>query len=75
MDISKYGYKASKFVKHYFSQFSKLFPADPLGRTESEWISYSSGGGLNWANNGTTLTKAYQYDINSFYPSLLKSQM
>ena len=73
MDISKYGYRPSYYVKHYFSKFSKLFPAEPLGRKEAEWISKASGGGLNWANNDTKLEKAYQYDINSFYPSMLKS--
>ena len=73
MDLSKYGYRPSYYVKHYFSKFSKLFPAEPLERNEAEWISKASGGGLNWANDDTKLEKAYQYDINSFYPSMLKS--
>jgi len=33
------------------------------------------GGGLNWANNDTTLKRGFQYDINSFYPSMMKSSM
>jgi len=52
-----------------------LFEAEPIGLQESEWIRKASGGGLNWANNDTHIEKAFQYDINSYYPSLMASPM
>jgi len=73
MDLSKYGFRASYFVRHYFGKFAKLYPADPIEEQEARWISKAMGGGLNWANNDTTLKRGFQYDINSFYPSMMKS--
>lgn len=75
MDLAKYGFRASYFVRHYFVKFSKLYPADPIEEQEARWISKAMGGGLNWANNDTTLKRGFQYDINSFYPSMMKSSM
>ena len=72
MDLSRFMFRTSLFVKSYFSKFSKLYPADPIDQVEALWISKASGGGLNWANKNTTLKNAYQYDINSFYPSIMK---
>lgn len=65
--------KSALFV---FAKLNAMMtPPAKIGQLESTWIDAAKSGGLIWANESPVeLETACQYDINSFYPSLLTRQ-
>lgn len=65
--------KSALFV---FAKLNAMMtPPAKIGQLESTWIDAAKSGGLIWANEAPVeLGTACQYDINSFYPSLLTRQ-
>lgn len=65
--------KSALFV---FAKLNAMMtPPAKIGQLESTWIDAAKSGGLIWANElPVELETACQYDINSFYPSLLTRQ-
>lgn len=65
--------KSALFV---FAKLNAMMtPPAKIGQLESTWIDAAKSGGLIWANKAPVeLGTACQYDINSFYPSLLTRQ-
>lgn len=65
--------KSALFV---FAKLNAMMtPPAKIGQLESTWIDAAKSGGLIWANEAPVeLETACQYDINSFYPSLLTRQ-
>lgn len=63
--------KSALFI---FAKLNRLLvPPPKLGQLESTWITNAKSGGLIYGKE-CELEKGYEYDITSFYPSLLSSQ-
>ena len=62
--------KSALFI---FAKLNRLLvPPPKLGQLESTWITNAKSGGLIYGKE-CELEKGYEYDITSFYPSLLAS--
>lgn len=66
-----YGYNLKDTVIGSFSSLCKIDPLqiDPL---EAKWLTACKSGGLMYFTEG--VSKAWSYDINSYYPSILSNE-
>lgn len=56
-----------------FDDYNKQRETDMIDENEARFLELATSGAVMWCEKGYE-GKAYEYDINSFYPSLLRSQ-
>jgi hypothetical protein len=69
INLFKFGNKASVVAKSIFDLFTKTIVAEPIKQDEAEWLEKARQGALVWVTNEYN-GEAYEYDFNSFYPSI-----